>query len=206
MGQILGTRMSAKRETRIASILDCAEKNFVEKGFHGAGISGIARDCGISVGHLYHYFPSKESLVEAVTKRELTRQLERMREFENDTPQMVQEGIVSTISDIIMRKEDPFRTVLNFEILAEAQRNPSVADILQNHDAVMRQEFSAILARAGLDSIQLRTELLFTMFSGLPARALRHPEQERATFLETMKPVLESILGDCWDDNPKKPK
>ncbi|MAN45973.1 MAG: TetR/AcrR family transcriptional regulator [Alphaproteobacteria bacterium] len=206
MSQLLGTRMSAKRETRIASILDCAEKNFVEKGFHGAGISGIARDCGISVGHLYHYFPSKDSLVEAVTERELCRQLERMREFENDTPQMVQEGIVSTISDIIMRKEDPFRTVLNFEILAEAQRNPSVAHILQKHDAVMRQEFSAILERAGLDSIQLRTELLFTMFSGLPARALRHPEQERASFLETMKPVLESILGDCWDGDPKKPK
>ena len=57
------SKTAAKRESRVAEILDCAEIHFVEKGFHGAGISGIAKECGISVGHLYHYFASKDLLI-----------------------------------------------------------------------------------------------------------------------------------------------
>ncbi|HCE21554.1 MAG TPA: TetR/AcrR family transcriptional regulator, partial [Hyphomonas sp.] len=68
------SKTAAKRESRVAEILDCAEIHFVEKGFHGAGISGIAKECGISVGHLYHYFASKDLLIEAVVERELLRQ------------------------------------------------------------------------------------------------------------------------------------
>ena len=66
------SKTAAKRESRVAEILDCAEIHFVEKGFHGAGISGIAKECGISVGHLYHYFASKDLLIEAVVERELS--------------------------------------------------------------------------------------------------------------------------------------
>lgn len=197
MSQLAGSKIAAKRESRLASILDCAEKNFAEKGFHGAGISGIAKDCGISVGHLYHYFSSKEALIEAVVERELSRQSERMDEFERLDPADVRDDIVEKTTEVIMRNEDPFRTVLNFEILAEAQRNPSIAVILQHHDMQARQRFVRVLERAGIDSPLVRSELLFTIFAGLPARTLRHPEQERAQFLETIQPIISNMLGDC---------
>ena len=83
MTVMTGSKAAAKRETRMSEILDCAENNFVEKGFHGAGISGIAKECGISVGHLYHYFASKDLLIEAVVERELMRQKERLGDFCN---------------------------------------------------------------------------------------------------------------------------
>jgi AcrR family transcriptional regulator len=189
-------KATAKREARICEILDCAEKNFAEKGFHGAGISGIADDCGISVGHLYHYFGRKDDLIQAVVKLEMERQAASMEAFENLSRENMRAELIELATEISSTDKDPFRTVLNFEILAEAQRNPEVAAILQHHDEQMRNRFAAVLEKAGIDTPQKRTELIFTVFSGLSARALRHPEQERAALLEMMKGVILKILGD----------
>lgn len=189
------TKMAEKRETRVGEILECAEKQFAEKGFQGAGISAIASDCGISVGHLYHYFSSKKDLIEAVVEMEMERQKESIAAFEDLSPENLRDELIELVTAISSTDREPFRTVLNFEILAEAQRNPDIAAILQSQDLVMRQQFSAVLRRAGFDDADMRTELIFTIFSGLSARALRHPEQERTDLLATMKEVILKILN-----------
>ena len=195
MGQVRGSKTAAKREARICEILECAEKNFAEKGFHGAGISGIAQDCGISVGHLYHYFGRKEDLIQAVVRLEMERQEASITAFENLSRENMRTEIIELATYIAATDQDPFRTVLNFEILAEAQRNPEVAAILQHYDKRMRDRFCAVLEQAGIDEPQRRTELVFSIFSGLTARALRHPEQERAALVEMMQGVILKILG-----------
>ncbi len=196
MGEKLVSKTAAKREARISEILACAEKHFSNKGFHGAGISGIAADCGISVGHLYHYFDSKDELILAIVKLEMGRQVESISTFEDLSPENLRIEMAERAAAILSTDDEPFRTVLNFEILAEAQRNPDVASILQQQDAEMRSRFVSILRRAGIDEPETRTELIFTLFSGLSARALRHPEQERAALMEVIKDVILKILGD----------
>jgi AcrR family transcriptional regulator len=189
------SKVAAKREARVSEILECAEKNFAQKGFHGAGISGIAADCGISVGHLYHYFSSKDELIKAVARLEMERQEASVASFENLSRENMRAELIEIVTAISSTDEDPFRTLLNFEILAEAQRNPEVAAILQTYDTRMRVRFHAVLERAGIDDADRRSELIFTIFSGLPARTLRHPEQDRAALLEMMKGVVLKILG-----------
>jgi TetR/AcrR family transcriptional repressor of nem operon len=39
---------------------------FQRMGYHAAGMSDIAAACGLTKATLYHYYPSKEALVEAV--------------------------------------------------------------------------------------------------------------------------------------------
>lgn len=51
-----------RRESILAAALDC----FVERGFHGTAIPQIAERAGIAAGTLYHYFDSKEALVNAL--------------------------------------------------------------------------------------------------------------------------------------------
>lgn len=43
----------------MAAALDC----FVERGFHGTAMPQIADTAGVAAGTIYHYFPSKEALV-----------------------------------------------------------------------------------------------------------------------------------------------
>lgn len=193
-------KMTPKRQERWDQILNAAEQCFAQSGFHGAGISGIAQACGMSVGHLYHYVENKESLIEAVIKRELGRHMTRLGELEHVEIGNVVDELVKKVSESILLETDLFRTVLNFETLAEAQRNPKVAEILQEHDKLMRTRFSAILKRCGVLDPETKTELIFTIFGGLPARAIRHPEQERGIVMETMMPVVRRILeqpGGC---------
>ncbi|MDM0117830.1 TetR/AcrR family transcriptional regulator [Variovorax sp. J22R133] len=58
------TRSDAQRQT----ILDAASLLFIEKGFGGTNINDIADAVGVTRTALYYYFPSKESILEALTE------------------------------------------------------------------------------------------------------------------------------------------
>lgn len=51
-----------RRESILAAALAC----FVERGFHGTAIPQIAERADIAAGTIYHYFDSKEALVNAL--------------------------------------------------------------------------------------------------------------------------------------------
>lgn len=51
---------------RRESILDAALECFVERGFHGTSVPEIAARANIAAGTIYHYFDSKEALVNAL--------------------------------------------------------------------------------------------------------------------------------------------
>jgi len=53
------------RETR-DKLLDAAEKEFGEQGFHDAAISGITQRAGVALGTFYVYFESKEEIFRAL--------------------------------------------------------------------------------------------------------------------------------------------
>lgn len=50
-------------------LLDATERVVSKVGFHAATTNHIARTAGVSIGTLYHYFPTKEALVSAVVHR-----------------------------------------------------------------------------------------------------------------------------------------
>ena len=55
-----------KHEEKKQEILGAARRCFIRNGFRGASIADICAEAGISPGHLYHYFPSKEAIVGAM--------------------------------------------------------------------------------------------------------------------------------------------
>ena len=71
-------RREANRLSRRETILDVAQRSFMEHGYDGTTMSGIAAELGGSKGTLWSYFPSKEALFAAVVDRatqEFRRQL-----------------------------------------------------------------------------------------------------------------------------------
>lgn len=59
------TGKSDKREAILKAMLDLV----VERGFHDAPMSILAKRSGASPGVIYHYFPSKDDLIRAVYER-----------------------------------------------------------------------------------------------------------------------------------------
>ena len=60
-------RTERGRET-LRRLLDAAAKEFGERGFHEASVSGITRRAGTALGSFYTYFDSKEAIFSALVR------------------------------------------------------------------------------------------------------------------------------------------
>jgi AcrR family transcriptional regulator len=58
-----------KATDKAEAILEAALELFVERGFHGTAVPLVAERAGVSAGTIYHYFESKEALVNALFRK-----------------------------------------------------------------------------------------------------------------------------------------
>jgi AcrR family transcriptional regulator len=60
------TERAVAGEEKRRQLLDAAVRVFARKGFHASRVGDIAEEAGVAHGLLYHYFESKNQLLEAV--------------------------------------------------------------------------------------------------------------------------------------------
>src|ERR1700727_2362371 len=60
---------AAQKPTKRDAILNAMLDIVVERGFHDAPMSLVAERSGASAGVIYHYFPSKEAIIQALYER-----------------------------------------------------------------------------------------------------------------------------------------
>jgi TetR/AcrR family transcriptional regulator, fatty acid metabolism regulator protein len=60
------TERSTAAEDKRRQILDAAVRVFARKGFHASRVGDIAEEAGVAHGLLYHYFDSKDAVLQAV--------------------------------------------------------------------------------------------------------------------------------------------
>jgi AcrR family transcriptional regulator len=58
--------MAERVADRRAELLDAAVRVFAEKGFHATRVGDIATEAGVAHGLLYHYFRSKDDVLDTV--------------------------------------------------------------------------------------------------------------------------------------------
>ncbi|HKB93074.1 MAG TPA: helix-turn-helix domain-containing protein, partial [Gaiellaceae bacterium] len=77
----MGERSAAAEEKRRV-ILDAAVRVFAEKGFHTSRVGDIAEEAGVAHGLLYHYFSSKDEVLETIFREHWTALLDRIHAAE----------------------------------------------------------------------------------------------------------------------------
>jgi TetR/AcrR family transcriptional regulator, fatty acid metabolism regulator protein len=77
------TDRSIAQEDKRRRLLDAAVRVFARKGYHSSRVGDIAEEAGVAHGLLYHYFESKESLLEAVFRDTWSQIMESIREIED---------------------------------------------------------------------------------------------------------------------------
>jgi TetR/AcrR family transcriptional regulator, fatty acid metabolism regulator protein len=60
------TERAVAGEEKRRQLLDAAVRVFARKGFHASRVGDIAEEAGVAHGLLYHYFESKDQVLEAV--------------------------------------------------------------------------------------------------------------------------------------------
>jgi AcrR family transcriptional regulator len=77
-------RVSKKHDVRLNEILDAAELLFTQKGYESATVNDILDKVEIGKGTFYHYFKSKEDVMNAVITRNVERVVERAKAIAKD--------------------------------------------------------------------------------------------------------------------------
>ena len=198
------TGAEKRRAARIEQILDAAADCFVEYGFHRAGMAKIAESARMSPGHIYHYFENKEAIIAAIVDRESARAAERFAEFDAVDPTELANVMTERAIESIAEKTDILQSVLNMEMLAEGQRNPTVAEIIQRHDKYVREQLTILIGtKLGLDQPEARTDMMMVLFSGMANRLLRHPDLNPQKLVGLMRQTMLSILSaNCYAAAP----
>jgi TetR/AcrR family fatty acid metabolism transcriptional regulator len=85
---------------RRRAILDAAVRVFARQGFHACRVSDIADEAGVAYGLLYHYFPSKEEVLNTLFLERWGVMLETIREVDRK-PVPVREKLGAIASFIV---------------------------------------------------------------------------------------------------------
>jgi AcrR family transcriptional regulator len=81
-----GERQPGAEEKR-RRILDAAVRVFARRGFHASRVGDIAEEAGVAHGLLYHYFASKDEVLETVFRENWAELLARFEQVEaSDEP------------------------------------------------------------------------------------------------------------------------
>lgn len=173
----LGERARVRRNR----LLDVARTLFIEQGFHQTGMAQVATASGIAVGQIYRDFESKEAIIAAICEADVEAWLE-----EKALAAAVAGGDLRAIRAWLgrfgTRDQPEDRCRLIAEIIAEAGRNPRVADIYRQVDARVRHSLSAALAAlaprdTSAGHIAAVGEYIMTLGAGAVCRRIAHPQQ-----------------------------
>src|SRR5438094_10626166 len=74
--------MAEQTLDRRRELLDAAASVFARKGFHASRVGDIAEEAGVAHGLLYHYFRSKEELLETISRETWRDVLDAVRSVE----------------------------------------------------------------------------------------------------------------------------
>jgi len=69
----MAKRVQKEHETRRNELLDIAQGLFVQSGYEATPVSAILDAAGVAKGTFYHYFKSKEDLLDALVERMIAR-------------------------------------------------------------------------------------------------------------------------------------
>jgi TetR/AcrR family transcriptional repressor of uid operon len=135
----------AKYDEKRQHILKAAEVCFQLRGFRGASIGDICAATQMSPGHLYHYFDSKEAIIEAIFESRLEREASIVREI-TLTPDA---DLVTELCGWLDQRLKDVRThgsLLGLEMRAESARNPAIAKIAARADRGTRKLLSHLIS------------------------------------------------------------
>ena len=174
-------------EARRAQVLAVAADVFARTAITPEALAGIAR-------------MSKEEIIEELIAHNMERTLTVLREAEA-APGPLLESLIDAVPAGVEQKLAPEPGAVEMELMAEAVRNPKVAESLRAADFVARRRLSELLtgARGSLrhcdaDELDSRIEVLSALCCGMRIRALLNPALKRDALIDAVRPVVRRVL------------
>ncbi len=142
-------------ETRNREILDAARACFLRKGFHATSTDDICREANITPGGLYHYFGSKDELINAVIEDATQRAVENLSAVaeESANTRSSVRSLSTIFSQSARNPEIDDATRLDLDIWAETLRNEKLAESTQKGWRLRRQWLRSLIEKGVAEGV-----------------------------------------------------
>ena len=186
---------ASAHEERQTHILAAARACFARAGFHGASMQQICAEAKMSPGALYRYFPSKDSIIEAIAEEERGQAAECMAALSTDGPLV--DRITQVGLDYLKQIRDDGSGGLMVEICSESLRNTSVGQRFKDIELEVRSAMLAAMRRGqetgevdkAID-LEVALTVLFAVGDGLVMRLQIDPTEP-----EIIRPYLRRVVA-----------
>jgi AcrR family transcriptional regulator len=149
----LGARATGAEEKR-RLILDAAVRVFARKGFHSSRVGDIAKEAGVAHGLLYHYFSSKDEVLETIFRENWGVLIERIHAVEqSDESARDQLRHVAAIVLRTWRHQPDVVRVLVREIARSPEMQERIGELVKPIEAIRR------IIERGRESGEFRADL-----------------------------------------------
>lgn len=138
----------ARSRALVDAVVEATEKVLAEEGAEGVTTTRVAEVAGVSVGSLYQYYPSRESLIAAVIERRIE---DDLRWMDTVLPTLIGQPLRVILRQCLERAVQMFRaeTALYREILT-SMGTVARDDVVAGMVAEGTRRFAELLARMPL--------------------------------------------------------
>lgn len=172
------------QEEKRRQILDAAVRAFARKGYHACKVGEIATEAGVAYGLVYHYFSSKDEVLQTIFRDTWTQMLARIREMEEEGESATEQ--VRKVTALLLRtwRRDPdlVRVLVREVARSPEQLQQQIEEIGHANEALER------IIRRGQETGEFRAEL--------------DPQLAATIFYGALEEVLTGwVMGQLPDDD-----
>ena len=178
---------ASRAKARRAQVLAAAADVFARTAITPEALAELAR-------------MSKQEMIEEVIARNMEHTFTVLRKVEATRGPLL-ESFIDAVPAGVEHELDPEPAAAQLELMAEATRNPKVAEALRAADALARRRMSELLngARGTLrhcdaGELESRIEVLFALFGGMRIRMLMNPALKRDALIAEVRAVVRMVL------------
>ncbi|HEX2314490.1 MAG TPA: TetR/AcrR family transcriptional regulator [Thermomonospora sp.] len=188
-----------KHRQRREQILGAAVGLFATKGLARTTTAEICRAAGVSSGNLFHYFASKQEIFYGIFELEQDQWEALFASAAADPDPWA--GLMRVVDHLAAEAAHPIMPGLIVEVLAQAHRDPRVADLVAESDQRLFQGIAAIVERLrkeGLADPRLPVETaarwVAVITDGFHTRGYAEPDRDRAAEVAEAREMIARIL------------
>jgi TetR/AcrR family transcriptional regulator, fatty acid metabolism regulator protein len=147
--------VAVSQEEKRRQILEAAVRAFARKGYHACRVGEIAEEAGVAYGLVYHYFGSKEEVLQTIFRDTWRQMLARIAELEaeNDPASEQVRKVTALLLRTWRRDRDLVRVLVREVTRSPEQLQQQIDEIGHAYEALER------IIRRGQKTGEFRAEI-----------------------------------------------
>lgn len=182
---------------RVDEILDAAESLIVEVGATACSVHELARRAGSSVGSMYHFFPTKDAVFDALRVRYAAEGHAMAAEIHAQAAEWARLPFSEFVDRMLALMTDFMARTPAYFVLNSMESGPAIKDAAA-HVAVGEALMALLSARdpsASRADCSRRVEVLMVIGDGIVSQLGRAASTERPRYMDELRRAILGYLG-----------